>query len=54
MSQAVNTPGMMTIPLFAEQGKIEYGERPVPVPGQGHEACELFFQGDTGKVPIEL
>ncbi|MBO7745374.1 zinc-binding dehydrogenase [Paenibacillus sp. MWE-103] len=35
MSQAVNTPQTMAIPLFVGQGKIAYGEKPVPAPGPG-------------------
>jgi propanol-preferring alcohol dehydrogenase len=35
MSRVINVPQTMTVPLFVGQGKIEYGEKPVPVPGRG-------------------
>ncbi|UVI30455.1 zinc-dependent alcohol dehydrogenase family protein [Paenibacillus spongiae] len=35
MSRIDNIPQTMPIPLFVGQGKIEYGEKPVPVPGKG-------------------
>lgn len=35
MSQVIQVPQTMNIPLFVGQGKIEYGEKPVPAPGKG-------------------
>ncbi|MCC3375034.1 zinc-binding dehydrogenase [Cohnella sp. REN36] len=35
MSHALDVPRKMTVPLFVGQGKIEYGEKPVPEPGKG-------------------
>ncbi|ACT02218.1 zinc-dependent alcohol dehydrogenase family protein [Paenibacillus sp. JDR-2] len=35
MSQVIHVPQTMNIPLFVGQGKIEYGEKPVPLPGKG-------------------
>ncbi|NBD25649.1 zinc-dependent alcohol dehydrogenase family protein [Paenibacillus glycinis] len=41
MSQVLNTPQTMTIPLFVGQGKIAYGEKPVPAPGPGQLLIEV-------------
>ncbi|OZB99002.1 zinc-binding dehydrogenase [Paenibacillus sp. XY044] len=35
MHQVANVPQTMIVPLFVGQGKIEYGEKPVPIPGKG-------------------
>ncbi|AZN38365.1 zinc-dependent alcohol dehydrogenase family protein [Paenibacillus albus] len=35
MSSITNVPQKMAIPLFIGNGKIAYGESPVPVPGEG-------------------
>ncbi|SEO73132.1 zinc-binding dehydrogenase [Paenibacillus sp. OV219] len=35
MSSITNVPQKMAIPLFIGNGKISYGESPVPVPGEG-------------------
>ncbi|NIK68692.1 zinc-binding dehydrogenase [Paenibacillus sp. BK720] len=35
MNQVIQVPQTMNIPLFVGQGKIEYGEKPVPAPGKG-------------------
>ncbi|SFD65290.1 alcohol dehydrogenase, propanol-preferring [Paenibacillus catalpae] len=35
MSQVIHVPQTMNIPLFVGQGKIEYGEKSVPAPGEG-------------------
>jgi Threonine dehydrogenase and related Zn-dependent dehydrogenases len=35
MSQVIHVPQTMNIPLFVGQGKIKYGEKPVPAPGKG-------------------
>jgi len=35
MTTAANVPKTMTVPIFAGQGQIEYGEKRVPSPGKG-------------------
>ncbi|MGO4110846.1 zinc-dependent alcohol dehydrogenase family protein [Paenibacillus sp. YAF4_2] len=35
MSQVIHVPQTMNIPLFVGKGKVEYGEKQVPVPGKG-------------------
>lgn len=35
MISSVKVPEKMTVPVFVGNGKIEYGERAVPVPGEG-------------------
>jgi threonine 3-dehydrogenase len=35
MTTVTNQPKTMNVPLFVGNGKIEFGEKPVPVPGEG-------------------
>ncbi|MBD2871672.1 zinc-dependent alcohol dehydrogenase family protein [Paenibacillus arenilitoris] len=41
MTTVKQVPQTMTVPLFAGQGKIEYGEKPVPRPGPGQLLLEV-------------
>ncbi|WP_054024591.1 zinc-dependent alcohol dehydrogenase family protein [Bacillus sp. FJAT-28004] len=41
MTTVKHVPQTMTVPLFVGQGKIEYGEKQVPVPGPGQLLLEV-------------
>jgi len=41
MTTVKQVPQTMTVPLFVGQGKIEYGEKKVPVPGPGQLLVEV-------------